>query len=105
MFPKQPSQPASAEVQSVSSLQAMVSVGGTTQLAISQVQAALKCKLPGCDKPCHVESNGRAHDFCSKAHAITYTKQQQRQQWQILQQPLPSMLPSTGSSMPDGMLT
>jgi len=102
VFPKQPSQPFSAEMQSISSSQAMgmtsvVSVSGTTPSgqfsSISQVQAALKCKLPGCVKPCYVESNGKAHDFCSKAHAISYEKQKQ-----------PLLMPSTGPSMPDGML-
>ena len=56
--------------------------GATGPLAISQITSALKCKLPNCPKPCYMEVNGHVHDFCSKAHAVTYFQQQSQQQSQ-----------------------
>ena len=49
--------------------------GSAGQLSISQIQSTLKCKLPGCQKACFMEVSGRVHDFCCKAHALTYTQQ------------------------------
>lgn len=114
LFPKRPSQPspaAAAGLQLVTSqtmsMPATLSVGGTSggiqtkQFAFSQVQAALKCRLPECNKPCCVEPNGRAHDFCTKAHARAYlAQQQQKPPRQVLQQPPSSMMPSTASVKP-----
>ena len=108
MFPKKPSQPTTAATVSSQATRVLTMVGGTQagQLAISsQIQAALKCKLPGCDKPCFVESNGQAYDYCSKAHARAYTSVQQKQPQQLLPQMFPSTLSPSGPPMPDGMLT
>ena len=117
VFPKRPSQPspaAAAGLQLVTSqtmsMPATLSVGGTSggtqtrQFAFSQVQTALKCRLPECDKPCCVEPNGRAHDFCSKAHARAYLAQQQQQKppQQVLQQPTSSMMSSIGLPTREG---
>lgn len=34
----------------------------------------IKCDLPGCDNPPFIETSGRVHDFCCKAHANLYFK-------------------------------
>jgi len=103
VFPKQPSQPTSTEMQFASSQASVISVDETKAAIIKEIQAALKCNLPGCDKPCSIESTGQVYDFCSKDHAIAYQKlqQQQKQPQQIPQQPL---LPSTEPQIPDSML-
>lgn len=31
-----------------------------------------QCKMPGCNKQCYVENNGRVHDFCSRTHATQF---------------------------------
>ena len=33
------------------------------------------CKMPGCNKQCYVENDGRVHDFCSKTHAREFQQQ------------------------------
>ena len=40
------------------------------------------CKMPGCDKLCYVENDGRIHDFCGKGHANEYRamKEEERRQ-------------------------
>ena len=74
--------------------------GPAGQLAISQIQSALKCKLPGCHKPCYMEVGGRVHDFCSKAHAMTYTHQSPQQTNQPITRP-PGPSPAL-TTMPEG---
>ena len=32
------------------------------------------CSMPGCDKHCYVEKDGRIHDYCSKTHAEEHKK-------------------------------
>lgn len=73
--------------------------GSAGQLAISQIQSALKCKLPGCQKACFMEVSGRVHDFCCKAHALTYT-QQPNQSTARLPGPPPAL-----TTMPEGIST
>ena len=91
---KQPNQPASVEMQFTS-----ISETQAAQYAISEVQAALKCRLPGCDKPCSIESSGHVYDFCSKSHAIAYNNTQEEQK-QAIKHPISSI----GLPMVDGML-
>ena len=78
----------------------LTSVGQSqaSQFDIAEVQAALKCKLPGCNKPCTIESSGYVHDFCSKGHAVAYTSKKQLRE--DVKDPIPSisMMP-----LPDGM--
>ena len=94
VIPKQPNQPVSVEMWSTS-----VSEKENANHAITEVQAALKCMLPGCNKPCSIESSGHVYDFCSKEHALAYNQQKQAQQ--VIQSPTKS---SIGLPMVDGML-
>ena len=95
MLLKQPNQTAIVGVDFTSVNQIPAS-----QFDIAEVQAALKCKLPGCDKPCTIESSGHVHDFCSKAHAVAYTnkKREHKKLREDIKDPVSSMIP-----MPDGM--
>ena len=36
------------------------------------------CKLPGCQRPCYVEFDGRVHDFCGRTHAQQYLTERAR---------------------------
>jgi len=72
--------------------------GSAGQLAIPQIQSALKCKLSSCQKPCFMEVSGRVHDFCSKAHALTYTQQMSQQSMARSPGPPPSL-----TTMPEGI--
>jgi len=90
-------------MQSASVHATMVSVsalqdGPTGQLAIFQVPAPFRCKLPRCNNACFKEVSGRVHDFCSKAHAIAYVQLQKQQVPSVLQ---PSESPSF---MPQGVV-
>ena len=38
------------------------------------------CAMPGCNKICWVESNGRVHDYCSKTHAEQHRMMKDSQQ-------------------------
>ena len=71
--------------------------GPTGQLDIFQTPAPFKCKLPRCNNSCFKEVTGRVHDFCSKAHAIAYMQLQNQQ--------VPSVMDSSKSTVPEGMLT
>ena len=73
------------------------------QYAISEVQAALKCRLPGCNKPCFIESSGHVYDFCSKNHAIAYNNTQGEEK-RAINDPSTSAISSIGLPMVDGML-
>ena len=89
MLLRQPNQAAMAgmELTSVNQTQA-------SQFDIAAIQAALRCKLPGCDKPCTIESSGHVHDFCSKAHAVAYTNRKQED----IKDPISSMIPMPGGT-------
>ena len=41
-----------------------------------------ECKMPGCNKQCYVENDGRVHEFCGRTHAGQYKamKDPERQQ-------------------------
>ena len=96
MFPKQPNQAAAIagmELASVNQTQA-------SHFDIAEVQAALRCKLPGCDKPCTIESSSYVHDFCSRAHAVAYTnrKQEQNRFENDIKDPLSSTIPMPGGT-------
>ena len=54
-----------------------------------------QCKIPGCTKPCFVEKNGRAHEFCGKTHADLYKKSMPVQQ---VPRPTPTMMYQAPSS-------
>ena len=36
------------------------------------------CKMPGCNKQCFVENDGRVHDFCGKTHAREFERQKRQ---------------------------
>ena len=73
VLPKQPNQPTP-----VAASAASVSETQVPNQDMAVIQAALKCMLPGCDKPCSIQPSGHVHDFCSREHALAYNDAQKK---------------------------